>query len=109
MAPSRLDRRHALGVLVPGLPEPAGSLVHEELGALERHGFAVRLYALGAPGERVAPATAARAQAPLVQVPASLRGHGGEFAARHARLLAASPRRYLGALACAMGRGVRGL
>ena len=48
-------------------------------------------------------------RAPLVVLPASVRRHAREFAARHARLLRAAPLRYGATLAFALGRGRRGL
>ena len=108
MAPTRFDSRRPLGVLVKIYPKLSETFILEELLGLERLGFALRLYSLAPATDALTHPAVARVRAPLVTVPESLRGHGREFALRHARLLGCAPLRYLRTLAAALRRGRRG-
>jgi glycosyltransferase involved in cell wall biosynthesis len=109
MAATHRDPRSAIGVLVKTFPKLSETFILEEILGLERQGLALRLYALAPATDAIAHADVARVRAPLVRVPGLRRGHLREYADRHAALLAASPRRYLGALAAALSRGMAGL
>ena len=109
MAQTRFDRHRPLGVLVKIFPKLSETFILEEILGLERQDIALRLYSLAQATDDVAHAEVRQVRAPLVRVPDTLRGHAGAFAARHARLLAHAPRRYLGALAHAARRGASGL
>ena len=109
MAPTRFDSRRPLGVLVKIYPKLSETFILEELLGLERLGFALRLYSLAPATDALTHPAVARVRAPLVTVPESVRGHGREFALRHARLLGSAPLRYLRTLAAALRRGRRGL
>ena len=109
MEPTRNDSRRPLGVLVKIYPKLSETFILEEILGLERLGLSLRLYALAPATDAITHPAVARVRAPLVVVPASVRGHAREFAHRHARLLGAAPLRYLSALACSLSRGRRGL
>jgi len=98
-----------LGLLVKIWPKLSETFILEEVLALERHGVALRLYALAEPTDALTHPAVARVRAPLICVPNSPRGRWGEFAARHLRVAAAAPLAYLRALAFAAQRGRRGL
>ena len=91
MAPTRFDSRRPLGVLVKIYPKLSETFILEELLGLERLGFALRLYSLAPATDALTHPAVARVRAPLVTVPESVRGHGREFALRHARLLGSAP------------------
>ncbi len=98
-----------LGFLVKVFPKISETFILEEVLGLEKMGVALRLYTLADPGDSLTHDAVARVTAPLVRVPDSPRGHAYSFAARHLRLLAVAPLRYVRALAAAAGRGPRGL
>jgi glycosyltransferase involved in cell wall biosynthesis len=109
MEHTRFDHRHPLGVLVKIYPKLSETFILEEILGLERLGLSLRLYALAPATDTITHPAVARVRAPLVTVPASPRGHARQFAARHARLFAASPVNYLRALGVAGRRGMQGL
>ena len=98
-----------LGLLVKVFPKITETFILEEVLGLEKLGVLLRLYTLAEPTDSLTHGAVARVAAPLVQVPHSPRGHASSFAARHLRLLVASPLRYLRALGNAAGRGRKGL
>ena len=106
---SRSKNERPLGLLVKIWPKLSETFILEEVLALERHGVALRLYALAAPTDALTHPAVARVRAPLVCAPQLLRRHWAEFAARHLRLAAAAPLAYLRALIVAVRRGRRGL
>ena len=109
MAQKRFDARHPLGVLVKIYPKLSETFILEEILGLERLGQRLRLYSLAPATDTVSHPAVARVRAPLVSVPASVRGKVAEFAQRHGQLFATAPLRYLGALAAALRRGRPGL
>src|SRR5512134_3137568 len=90
-----------LGLLVKIWPKLSETFILEEVLGLERHGVALRLYALAEPTDALTHPAVARVRAPLICVPKSPRGKWGEFAAGHLRVAAASPLAYRRALAVA--------
>lgn len=108
MEHTRFDPRHPLGVLVKIYPKLSETFILEEILGLERLGLSLRLYALAPATDTIIHPAVARVRAPLVTVPASLRGHMAQFVMRHARLFAASPVHYLRALGTAGRRGMQG-
>jgi glycosyltransferase involved in cell wall biosynthesis len=106
-SPSEAER--PLGLLVKIWPKLSETFILEEILALERHGVALRLYALAGPTDALTHPAVARVRAPLTCVPQSPRRHWAEFAARHLRVAAAAPLAYLRALAFAVRRGRRAL
>jgi glycosyltransferase involved in cell wall biosynthesis len=109
MDTTQFDPRRPLGVLVKIYPKLSETFILEEVLGLERLGLSLRLYALAPATDAITHPAVSRVQAPLVVVPASPRGHLAAFAARHGRLLAGAPLRYLSTLAHAAGRGLQGL
>ncbi len=118
MDPTRFDQSHPLGVLVKIYPKLSETFILEEILGLERLGLPLRLYALAPATDAITHPAVARVRAPLVVMPGAGRGLFTDFAdfatvalfaRRHARLLAGAPLRYLGALACALGRGRQGV
>jgi glycosyltransferase involved in cell wall biosynthesis len=109
MAPTRHDRQRPLGVLVKVYPKLSETFILEEVLGLERLGLPLRLYALAPATDTITHPAVARVRAPVVTVPASVRGQALAFATRHRQLLMAAPLRYLGTLACALTRGTRGI
>jgi glycosyltransferase involved in cell wall biosynthesis len=98
-----------LGLLVKIWPKLSETFILEEVLTLQRHGVALRLYALAEPTDALTHSAVARVRAPLTYVPQSLRGHWAEFAARHLRVAGAAPLAYLRALVFAVRRGRRAL
>jgi len=103
------EAERPLGLLVKIWPKLSETFILEEVLALERHGVALRLYALAGPTDALTHPAVARVRAPLTCVPQSPRGHWAEFAVRHLRVAAAAPLAYLRALAFAVRRGRRAL
>ncbi len=98
-----------LGLLVNVFPKLSETFILEEVLGLETMGVSLRLYTLADPTDSLTHDAVARVAAPIVRIPHSARGHAYVLAARHLRLLAGSPLRYLRALANAAGRGRQGL
>lgn len=103
------ETERPLGLLVKIWPKLSETFILEEVLALERHGVALRLYALAEPTDALTHPAAARVRAPLTRVPQSPRGHWAEFATRHLRVAGAAPLAYLRALVFAVQRGRRAL
>ena len=108
MAPASVDRSRPIGVLVKVFPKLSETFILEETLGLEQRGVAMRLYTLAAPTDTLEHAQVARVRAPVTQVPEPGLANAHRYAARHLRLCAAAPLRYLGALAAALGRGRAG-
>lgn len=93
--------------LTKRFPRLSETFILDEILGLEEAGVPLRLYAVADPGEPVVQPDVTRVKSPVVY----LRRHGvlgraGTAAATlaaQARLVARSPRRYLAALACAIG------
>ena len=98
-----------IGLLVKAFPKLSETFILEEVLGLEQLGVSLRIYTLAAPPDSVTHGAVTRVAASPVQVPHSLAGHGYTFAARHLRLLLASPLRYARALSAAASRGRGGL
>ena len=109
MAEPAFDARRPLGVLVKVYPKLSETFILEELLGLERMGWALRLYSLAPATDALSHPAVATLRAPLRQVPSFALTNIGVFIARHARLAAAAPWRYLRSLASALARGPRGL
>lgn len=99
------DVRHPVGLLVKIFPKLSETFILEEVLGLERLGVPLRLYALRAPTDAITHPDVARVRAPLTVVPQWVPGQRRAIAARHVRLFAAAPLRYLRALLAAAGRG----
>jgi glycosyltransferase involved in cell wall biosynthesis len=108
MEPTRYGPQRPLGVLVKIYPKLSETFILEEILGLERLGLTLRLYALQPATDTITHPAVARVRAPLVTVPATLRGHWRSHLARHAGLLAAAPLRYAGALLRGLARGPQG-
>jgi glycosyltransferase involved in cell wall biosynthesis len=89
-----------LGLLVKTWPKLSETFILEEVLGLERQGAKVQLYALNEPSDAFAHGAVARVRAPLQRLPALTAWR--EHLAEHARLAAATPLRYLRALASAV-------
>jgi glycosyltransferase involved in cell wall biosynthesis len=109
MEQTRYGPQRPLGLLVKIYPKLSETFILEEILGLERLGLTLRLYALQPATDTITHPAVARVRAPLVTVPATLRGHWRSHLARHAGLLATSPLRYAGALLSALTRGRQGL
>jgi glycosyltransferase involved in cell wall biosynthesis len=109
MAYPSADRSRRLGLLVKVFPKLSETFILEEILGLERLGLPIRLYALGAPTDAITHPAGQRVRAPLTLVPEPLPGRRIEFVARHLRLAARAPLRYLRALVGAARRGRPGL
>ena len=107
--PNRTLHQRPLGLLVKMFPKLSETFVLEEVLGLERLGVSLRLYTLAEPSDAMRHAAVAKVAAPVLQVPARVRGHEASFAARHLRLLVTHPLRYLGTLGNAVRRGRTGL
>lgn len=110
MATRRVSPREpALGMLVKIWPKLSETFILEEVLALERQGVALRLYALAEPTDELSHAEVAQVRAAVTYVPRLVAGRWREFAAHHARAVAAAPFAYFVALGFAARRGRRGL
>jgi len=96
-------------MLVKIWPKLSETFILEEVLALERQHVPLRLYALEAPTDTIRHPAVDAVRAPVCCVPPLARDRLGEYLRCHARVLAAAPRSYLGALAAAGLRGRRGL
>ncbi len=107
--PNRTLHQRPLGLLVKMFPKLSETFVLEEVLGLERLGVSLRLYTLAEPSDAMSHAAVAKVVAPVLQVPARVRGHAAGSATRHLRLLVTHPLRYLGTLGTAVRRGRTGL
>jgi glycosyltransferase involved in cell wall biosynthesis len=107
MAPLASDRPRSIGLLVKIFPKLSETFILEEILGLEKRGVPIRLYTLAAPTDTMTHAQVRRVRAPLMRVPEAATSR--EFTARHLRLFATHPLRWLGTLACALRRGRPGL
>jgi len=109
LKPTQRDRGRPLGLLVKMFPKLSETFILEEILGLERLGVPLRLYALAAPTDAIAHPAVARVHAQVTLVPEPVHDRGREFAARHLRLFATAPLRYLRSLMAALIRGRGGV
>lgn len=100
--------QRSVGVLVKRFPKLSETFVLEEVLGLERLGVPLRIYTLAPPSDEISHPAVAQVRAPVLQVPASVIDEPLRLLARHLRLAASSPWRYLQALGRATARGAAG-
>ncbi|NMG75569.1 glycosyltransferase [Aromatoleum diolicum] len=93
-----------IGLLVKIYPKLSETFILEEILGLERLGQRLHIFALAPPTDAIHHDAVARVRAPVSYLPMPALATAGQFLCAHARLFAAAPLRYLGALRAALAR-----